>query len=286
MFKREWSSAEKLLAIIVCLCFGFLLSSLVVGTLYGYMQEGASYKFLLILSSVISFGLPAFFIAKFVESGRGAFSYIGMTHSPDITKYALVVVFMFAIMPAIELISSLNALYSFPDSLSGLEEYFRNADARASQATQTALVADSFPMYILNLLAIAITPASCEEMFFRGILQNYFAGVVKNKHLTVLLTALIFSVVHLQFSGLLPRFILGAVIGYIYILTGSLWPSIVAHATNNMLVVSVAYFADVDVSQVPDLGSYANPWWIATLVSGLVVAVFTVWLFRKQDADE
>jgi len=286
MFKREWSSAEKLLAIIVCLCLGFLLSSLVVGTLYGYMHEGASYKLLLIISSVISFGLPAFFVAKFVESGQGAFSHIGMMRSPDITKYALVVVFMFAIMPAIELITSLNALYSFPDSLSGLEEYFRNADARAAHATQVALVADSFPMYILNLVAIAITPAICEEMFFRGILQNYFVGVMKNKHWAILLTALIFSVVHLQFSGLIPRFILGAVLGYIYVMTDSLWPSIVAHATNNMLVVSVSFFADVDVSEVPDLGSYTNPWWIATLVFGLVVAVFAVWLFRKQDADE
>lgn len=274
MFNRELSPLGKLLAIILCLCFGFLLNTLAIGILYGYMQEGVAFKLLLIISSVLSFGLPALLAARFISNGEQQFRFLGMTESPKITKYLLAIVFMLAIMPAIEFISSLNACYSFPDALKGLEEYFRSTDARAIESTQRALAGNGIGFYILNIIALAITPAICEEMFFRGVLQKYLVGTMKNKHLAILLTALVFSAIHMQFSGLLPRFILGAVLGYLFYSSGSLWLSIVAHATNNALVVSAVFFFDMEVSATPNLGTYANPLWIGTIVVGLAIAIF------------
>lgn len=273
MFNRELSPLGKLLAIILCLCFGFMLNTLAIGLLYGYMQDGVAYKLLLVLSSVLSFGLPALLAARFIGNGESQIRFLGMSESPKFTKYLLAFVFMLAIMPAIEFISSLNACYSFPDALKGLEEYFRNTDSRAIQATQRALATDSFGGYLLNLIALAITPAICEEMFFRGVLQKYLCCTIKSKHIAILLTAIIFSAIHMQFSGLLPRFILGAVLGYLFYSSGSLWLSIVAHATNNALVVSAVFFFNADVSATPDLSAYANVWWIVAIVIGLAIAV-------------
>jgi len=273
MFNHELSPLAKLLAIILCLCFGFMLNTLVISFLYGYMQDGVAYKLLLVLSSVLSFGLPALLAARFIGNGDPQFRFLGMTESPKLAKYLLAFVFMLAIMPAIEFISSLNSCYSFPDALKGLEEYFRNADSRAVQATQRALAVDGFGGYLLNIIALAITPALCEEMFFRGVMQKYLCSTVKNKHLAILLTAIIFSAIHMQFSGLLPRFILGAVLGYLFYSSGSLWLSIVAHATNNALVVSAVFFFNADISATQDLEIYANPWWIGAIVIGLSIAV-------------
>ena len=273
MFNRELSPLGKLLAIILCLCFGFMLNTLAISLLYGYMQDGAAYKLLLILSSVLSFGLPALLAARFIGNGEPKFRFLGMTESPKPAKYILAFVFMLAIMPAIEFISSLNACYSFPDALKSVEEYFRNADSRAIQATQKALAADSLGGYLLNLIALAITPAICEEMFFRGVLQKYLCSTIKSKYFAILLTAIIFSAIHMQFSGLLPRFILGAILGYLFYSSGSLWLSIVAHATNNALVVSAVFFFNADISVTPDLSAYANPWWIGSIAVGLGIAV-------------
>ena len=246
------------------------------------MQGEVAYKFLLILSSILTFGVPAVVASLFVGNERNPFASIGMTRGARAGRFVLVVVFMLAIMPAIELLSSLNASYSFPEAMKGVEEYFRAADMRAMEATQRALSGNGVGFYILNLIALAITPAICEEMFFRGVLQKHLVGSMNNKHVAILLTAFIFSAIHLQFSGLLPRFILGAVLGYLFYFTGSLWISIVAHATNNALVVSIAYFSDINATEIPDIGTFANIWWIVAIVVGLGIAVFVgYWLFRK-----
>ena len=268
------SAAKQLFIIILCLCVGFLLNTALVVLLYFFMQGETSYKILLMLSSIISFALPALLAAKFIQKDEPAFRQLGMTESPRFTKYLLAIVFMLAIMPAIEFISSLNASYSFPESLKGLEEYLRNIDESAMQSTMKALAGNGVGAFILNLIVLAITPAVCEEMFFRGVLQKFFVDNIRNKHIAILLTAFIFSAIHMQFSGLLPRFILGAVLGYLFYSSGSLWLSIVAHATNNALVVIAAFFFSAEVSASPDLSEYANPWWICAIVAGLAIAFF------------
>jgi membrane protease YdiL (CAAX protease family) len=268
------SAAKQLFIIILCLCVGFLLNTALVVLLYFFMQGETSYKILLMLSSIISFALPALLAAKFIQKEEPAFRQLGMTESPRFTKYLLAIVFMLAIMPAIEFISSLNAAYSFPESLKGLEEYLRNIDESAMQSTMKALAGNGIGAFILNLIVLAITPAVCEEMFFRGVLQKFFVDNIRNKHIAILLTAFIFSAIHMQFSGLLPRFILGAVLGYLFYSSGSLWLSIVAHATNNALVVIAAFFFGAEISASPDLSAYTNPWWICAIVAGLAIAFF------------
>jgi hypothetical protein len=81
----------------------------------------------------------------------------------------------------------------------------------------------------------------CEEVFFRGYVQRVLRDWVKNPHLTIFCTALFFSAFHLQFAGFVPRFLLGAMLGYLFYWSGSLWLSVTAHFTNNAIAVC-AYF--------------------------------------------
>ena len=64
-------------------------------------------------------------------------------------------------------------------------------------------------MMMLNLLMIAVLPAIGEELIFRGVFQKIFYDFFKSGHPAVWITAIIFSTLHFQFFGLIPRFILG-----------------------------------------------------------------------------
>lgn len=88
---------------------------------------------------------------------------------------------------------------------------------------------------------MGFVPAFCEETLFRGGLQNFLTRSTRNPWLSVIIVSLIFSAAHFSFYGFLFRFLLGAVLGFIYYYSGNLWLSILAHFINNAFVVTVYY---------------------------------------------
>ncbi|MGB1037411.1 MAG: lysostaphin resistance A-like protein, partial [Bacteroidia bacterium] len=105
----------------------------------------------------------------------------------------------------------------------------------------------------------------------RGFLMNVFNGVFKNMHLSILVTAVIFSLIHMQFMKFLPMMFLAIVFGYAAYWTGSIWTSIVAHFANNALAVSQLYFfTDGDYDKALEQG--ANFPIIANVGIAIVVA--------------
>lgn len=285
--KRDFSSLEKIFIIAICLCIGLTFSSLIVSALYFVISGDIAYKLLLIMSSILSFGLAAVLAALVLRNNDTTMSHLGFKRTGNginpFIRYLLVIAFMVAILPTIELISSWNAMYSFPDSLKWLEEIFREAEASSTQAVGQALAGEGIGALILNLIALALTPAICEEMFFRGILQQHLVGITKKPVVGILLTALIFSAIHMELSGLVPRFMLGIALGYIFYTSGSLWTSITAHFTNNAAVVLVAYFSEIDVTKTQDISNFGTPTWICLIIGGLVVATLIgIILFGKS----
>jgi hypothetical protein len=93
----------------------------------------------------------------------------------------------------------------------------------------------------VNLIIVALLAAVGEELLFRGAMQNIIIEWTKNKHTAVWITAILFSAMHAQFYGFLPRMLLGVVLGYLYIWSGSLWLSMLFHFLNNGLAVLFSY---------------------------------------------
>lgn len=90
------------------------------------------------------------------------------------------------------------------------------------------------------LLAFAVVPALCEEILFRGFLQSGLVRLFESPRLGVALTALVFAGFHLdpwRFTGVL---ILGLFLGSLAQSTGTLLPSMMAHALNNILSITLA----------------------------------------------
>ena len=149
---------------------------------------------------------------------------------------------MFASMPFISLITHVNQLLTLPHWLSGLEYWMQNLEKSAQETTNLLLAGTSIWAYFGNILVVGVFAAVAEEFFFRGALQQLLVKLFKNKHVGVWMTAFIFSMMHLQFYGFLPRFVLGLLLGYLFVYSKNLWIPILIHFLNNALVVTFNFF--------------------------------------------
>src|SRR5690606_2422366 len=110
-------------------------------------------------------------------------------------------------------------------------------ELQMEKITEKILQVTSFSGLLLNLLVIAIIPAIGEELLFRGCLQPVFHRWTKNIHIAIWITAIIFSAIHVQFYGFIPRMLMGAVFGYMLYWGRSIWLPIIAHFINNATAV-------------------------------------------------
>lgn len=144
-------------------------------------------------------------------------------------------------LPIISFLADINNKIAFPVSFAGLENSFRLAEARAENATRFLLNITSLSGLMVNLLVIAVVAAIAEELIFRGIIQKLLFEQSKNIHLAIWLTALVFSLFHLQFFAIIPRIVLGAALGYTFYWSKSIWVPIFFHFINNASIVFVSY---------------------------------------------
>ncbi len=198
-------------------------------------------KFFQILQSIGLFILPALLAGLLFE--KSAFGYNGLNRLPRPIVFLLVIGLMFASLPLINWLSSLNEMMKLPASLSGLEKWMKDTEEEAGKITEAFLDVTTAGGFFVNLLMIAIIPAIGEELFFRGILQRLLGEWFRNIHVAVFVTAFLFGAIHMQFYGLMPRVFLGLVFGYFYVWTGSLWVPVLAHFLNNGAAVIISFIA-------------------------------------------
>ena len=164
----------------------------------------------------------------------------------EFKKPSLVFLFFAALLwlftlPIISFLADINNKIAFPTSFAGLENSFRLAEARAENATRFLLNITSLSGLMVNLLVIAVVAAIAEELIFRGIIQKLLYEQGKNIHLAIWLTALVFSLFHLQFFAVVPRIVLGAALGYSFYWSKSIWVPIFFHFINNASIVLASY---------------------------------------------
>jgi membrane protease YdiL (CAAX protease family) len=144
-------------------------------------------------------------------------------------------------LPIISFLADINNKITLPVSFASLENSFRLAEARAENASRFLLNISSLSGLMVNLLVIAVVAAIAEELIFRGIIQKLLFEQSKNIHLAIWLSALVFSLFHLQFFSLIPRIVLGAALGYSYYWSRSIWVPIFFHFINNASIVLASY---------------------------------------------
>jgi membrane protease YdiL (CAAX protease family) len=129
---------------------------------------------------------------------------------------------------------------------------------------------------------IAVLAAVGDELIFRGLLQRLFQEWTRNVHLAVIISALIFSAFHLQFYGFFGRFVLGLILGYLFVWTGSLWVPIVVHFFNNAMAVIISFLDSRGVVDA-DLESFGTSGNYMVIIGSFVLMIFTLLLIRYHE---
>jgi membrane protease YdiL (CAAX protease family) len=171
-----------------------------------------------------------------------------------------------------------------PDWLSGVEQWMIEKEDNATRLTDSLMTSNTFWIMILNVLVIAVMPAIGEELIFRGIFQKIFYNLFKSGHLAIWFTAFVFSAIHFQFFGFVPRFILGLVFGYLFLWSGTLWLPVISHFVNNAVPVIGAYIQGWEKSNAPmDITLWKQ---IIGLPLPIIISIIILLYFRNKNKKE
>ena len=127
-------------------------------------------------------------------------------------------------------------------------------------------------------------PAICEEFIFRGAVQRVIFRLKSNPHVAIWLSAFIFSAIHFQFYGFLPRLLLGAAFGYIYFWTGSIWYAVFAHFLNNAYAVVVAFYLQANNKSISGADDMNLPWY-GYVISAILTLVLFLQISNKSKVE-
>ena len=199
------------------------------------------------------------------------------------------VVLMLVALPAINLLSYWNQQMTLPAFLEPLEQWMKTSEESAKVLTEQFMHTTTFGGLIINLLLMALLPALGEELTFRGVLQRLFTSrLIASSphrlmpHTAIWCSAILFSAIHMQFYGFVPRMLMGALFGYALVWTGSLWIPILMHFTNNaaaVLLYFVSLRAGWDMEKMDAIGTNDTLW---LGVVSMVITIIGIYAFRRS----
>lgn len=172
-----------------------------------------------------------------------------------------------------------NSHLILPDFLSGVEQWMHDMETQLMELTVFLTNFQSIPELLAGILVIGVFAGVGEELFFRGLIQPKMQVYFRSPHWGIWVTAFIFSAIHVQFFGFLPRLFLGALFGYLYHYTGSLFYPILGHILNNAITLLLVYgsnqgFFELDV-HATDTVSYP------AALAGFLVLILGFLYFKK-----
>ena len=188
---------------------------------------------------------------------------------------------MVLIIPGINLLTSLNQQLVFPKVFEGVEAWMKLSEEKMAKLTEQLLNVHTFIALIFNVLLIAMIPALGEELFFRGAVQGIFRQKMDVK-VAIWITAILFSAIHMQFYGFIPRMLLGAFFGYLLFWSENIWLPIVAHFANNAFAIIFYYFKNngYTVPDIDTIGTGSSLW-----LGGLSIAIGILGFFPAEKPD-
>ena len=240
----------------------------------GDSQTTEGLKWMQFMQTVGTFLLPPILCAWIWSENHRPFERLQLHRSADGATFALAIGIMICAIPAINLLADLNGRIELPKSFDSIEQKLRAMEEAAAALTERFLKADNIGELLLNIGLMALLPALAEELSFRGTLQQILADSQESRaksHMAIWITAFIFSAVHMQFYGFIPRMLMGAMFGYIFVWTCSLWVPIVMHFTNNALAVLAYYLTanspklTANSTNIADTIGAGDTWWVGVL---------------------
>ena len=282
---KKTTKFERLFILLALIIIGLILGT-VVGLAYVFItksnpQDLNSLRFMQISSQLFTFVFPPIAYAFLVK--EKPVNTLGLKNA-KILWLLIGTAMIFAIMPLNSILAEWNAGLKLPESLSALEQMMKQMQESASAMIEKFVSVDTIGGLMLNLFMIAGLAALGEELLFRSIIQTSLIKICKNAHVGILIASAIFSFIHLEFYGFVPRLILGMLLGYMFYFSGSIWVPMLMHFLNNGTVVLIYFLNNKDITNidVDTFGQTSIPILIVSIVVMIVLFLFSIKYSDKE----
>ncbi len=287
---RSMSFVSKLVMLIVliliCLLFfsliGYGIALLSFDLTLDELQSAANYKavqglkIVQVFSSIGTYFVPVILLIYILK--ERPLQYLKLNQPVSVFGLAIVALMVVSFFPLNGLIAEWNLALPLPDFLI---EY----EAQIEATIKRFLVMPNIGDLLINLVVIALVAAVAEELLFRGLIQRLILEKTKNHHMAIWVAAIVFSGIHFQFSGFFPRLFLGALFGYIFYWSNSLWYPIIAHFIHNGLTVIVVYIYGIEAMEGMGVDSDSLEQIAMTLGSTVIFAGLLIQYYRLFNSD-
>lgn len=278
---EQTHTLTKIIQWIACVCL-FSIPAMGCIILFPQPLSIASLKWIQLLQTAAIFLLPPLCMAYLWAQEPMKWLEVETFQSFKVSGTAILL--MLVALPAINLLAHINQQMALPAFLEPLEQWMKTAEEDAAHLTEQFLSVTTFGGLIINLLLMAVLPAIAEELTFRGVLQHLFTPKHQSSipHLAIWCSAILFSAIHMQFYGFIPRMLMGALFGYMLAWTGSLWVPILMHFTNNAMAVLLSFFAikaEWDNDLLDTIGT-GDTLWLG--IVSFVLTIVGIYIFRRS----
>ena len=285
---KKTNKLERIFLLAALVVIGHIVGY-VIGLLYAIISGNDimslnSLRFMQISSQIFTFVLPPILYAMLVK--ERPFKSLGFSKS-TILWLILGVAMMYTILPLNSIFTEWNANIKFPESLASFEKLMQDLQERATEVMAKFVNVDTIGGLIINLFMIAGLAALGEELLFRSVIQTSLIKICKNAHVGIFIASAIFSLFHMEFYGLLPRLVLGLLMGYMYYYSRSIWIPMAMHFANNGTIVFLYYLNNIGAINI-DVESFGETN-VGILMLSIVAMValfwFTVKLNKKEELE-
>ncbi len=246
----------------------------------GFESQLQHPRALILMQGISAFGtfiIPAWVYARI--NGQKAVHFFALDRPLSKTLLFLAIATLITAQGPVTLTAWLNQSIHFPSWMGAIGEWLNEMNERVDQGYRIFLDIRTPGRLLIMLLIAGVIPAFGEEFIFRGIIQRIFYRWTGNGHWAVWLGAILFSLIHMQVLNFLPRVLLGALLGYLFLWSGNLWYSIFAHFFNNAVLLIYAFVHLKQGGSLDDLQNNANFEWLPVIVSTLL-CMLLLSLFR------
>ena len=231
-----------------------------------------------IIQFISLFLIPTFLCAWLFSTNSK--KYLGLQMPSNLGYFLVGVGVMLLAIPAVNFLGEINRQVQFP---AGIANWMKEQEAEAAKTIKALLSKHTIKDLLLNIITVAGLAAVGEELLFRGIAQRLLIKMFKNPWAGIIVAAFLFSAMHIQFYGFVPRFVLGILLGVIYWYSGSLWTAILAHFMYDAVLIIVVYFNPESLKDENTL-NLSNIALVAVVSLGIVVSL-VLWMKRRSTTN-
>ena len=215
---------------------------------------------IMMMQAITSVGMfiitPLFFLYKNLHLKFNEF--LNSPESP-LRPAFMTILIMLCFMIANSIVIEWNQGIKMPESLSWFENWAQEKELQLEELTEYLTSFANIGQFLIALIVIAVIPAVGEELLFRGLIQNLLSKAFSNHHVGIWFAAILFGAMHMQFYGVVPRILLGALFGYLYYWSGSLSVAILGHFINNGLTLILLYLSQLDILDFDPTDAETSP---------------------------